>query len=120
MTQIANLTVEQAMGAFNDIVNHPLAAAFVGPDGHMDLPLLLDHTDGIKLLVNAELWDTLAASFRVLQMYLFDDETCELQQSRAQALANVGIVGELAHQLRHYPNSEMYVIPSKIGKIIIG
>jgi len=126
MTQVANpsrVTVEAAIAAYNSLVQEPLVRAFVTEDGYIDLPLIFDHTDVIRPLISPSLYDTLQNSFYMLVEFLFPDipgQDPAFCEDNAQALRYQLINGELTTTLRHYESSEMYVLASTAGKIVIG
>ena len=125
MTQVAyqsRVTVEAAVAAYNSLVQEPLVRAFVTVDGYVDLPLIFDHEDVIKPLIAEALHDTLQNSFYTLQEFLFPEANpnCELHEENAAALTFQGISGESTTELRNYSSSQMYVLASTIGTIVIG
>jgi len=127
MTQaVANpsrVTIEAAIAAYNSLVQEPLVRAFVGPDGYLDLPLIFDHSEVFQPLIAYDLYGTLQNSFYSLQEFLFpeqDNPGCDLNEENAQALRHQLIQGELTTELRHYSGSQMYVLASVIGMIVIG
>lgn len=126
MTQAAHpsrINTSNIIFALNSLQGEPRAAAFVTEDGYIDLPLIFDHKDVIKPLISDELYEMFHYSFSVLQELLFpeaDGAEPALCQANADLLARLGWSGERTTELRNYHGSEMYVINSTLGKIVIG
>lgn len=126
MTQVANpsrISDIAALAAYNALVQEPLVRAFVTADGYVDLPLIFDHDDVIKPLIAAALHDTLQNSFHTLQEFLFPDipgEEPRLCEENFAALKHHGINAVVTFGLRNYISSEMVVLASSIGKLVIG
>lgn len=126
MTRVANsscINTSEIIAALNALESDPRTAAFVTEDGYIDLPLIFDHEDVIRPLISDELYELLDCGFSVLQELLFPETTDvepTLCQANADLLKTLGWSGECITDLRNYRGSEMYVINSPIGKIVIG
>lgn len=122
MTQVAKpVTVVAAAAALNDVINHPLIGAFVTADGYIDIPLIFDHADVFEPLIRPDLFQALSTAHETLGNFIFNDEDANYMPDNAKELADMyGLVGKLVNPLRHYGNSDMFVIPTSAGQIVIG
>lgn len=118
---IVSPSVIAAGAAINELINHPLIGAFVGSDHHLDLPLVVDHKDIFEPLVKPEIFNLMKRAHDTVVQFLFDDEHGNFNEQAAAALeATYGYKGEFCANMRYYPGGEMYVIETKIGKLVIG
>jgi hypothetical protein len=122
MTQVAiPVTVIAAAAALNDVVNHPLIGAFVTADGYIDIPLVFDHKEIFEPLIRPDLLQVLEIAHDTLGNFIFHDEDASYMPNNAKELADTyGFEGKLVDNLRHYSGSDMFVIPTKAGIIVIG
>lgn len=121
MTQVATpVTAIAAAAALNDLINHPLVGAFVTADGYIDLSLIFDHKDIFEPLIRPDLLQALEKAHDTLGKFIFDREDAFYNPNNAKELADTyGFEGKHVQDLRHY-SCDMYVISTKVGKIVIG
>jgi hypothetical protein len=126
MTQVVasnteKVTPEAACAAYIDLKGCTLLQAFRNKDNYIHLPMIEDHEEILRDLLDPELLKTIKHALRTLNDYLFDDENANFNPQAAEELRLRYLVdGELLTDMEEYPGSPMFVFTTPVGKFVIG